>query len=257
MPRPVRLWMAFWLALFLSFPGVSAGQVRLESRSFKLGLRSEYLALGLKAGEGGGSPHFNSYLTCLSLSYELKADANFTLLLGYSASGFQELVFRQLPFSIDFEGQGVGGFLAGAEVSKGLFTPGRFEVNILGRFLACIGLPKKYDVPGLAVPGSVEANPSWMRVLAGPVLSLTGGERLRPYFAPCFHTLWGTFSMNQTVNSLQGEEKKEIKSKGQVALLAGAFLDLGRTLELRAEAVLYPRQGGSDYSVLVQVLFGF
>jgi len=123
--------------------------------------------------------------------------------------------------------------------------------------LTCLGIQKEYDIPGLAVPGKVKASPSWMRASAGPVVRLTAWEGFTPYFYPCFHTLWGTFSMDQAVDSLEGEEKKGIKSKGQLGLLAGTTLDLSPRFQVKAEAGLYPRTGGSDYSVTIQALFGF
>ncbi len=257
MPKHFHLWLALLLTAILTLANRGFGQVRLESQSLQLGLRSEYLSLALRGGEGEGSPQLCTYLINLSLNYELQAGFELTVLLGYASSHYTELFFRRLPFSIAFEGRSVSGILAGAEASKSLFTFGSFGVDIFGHILACLGLPKKYEIPGLAVAGTVEANPSWMRGMAGPVFKLTGQEKFTPYFSPCFHYLWGTFSMKQTVSTLKGDEKKQIKSKGQWGLLLGGRMDIGRSLELRAEAGLYPRQAGSDYSLLIQALFAF
>ncbi len=256
MPKHFRLQTAFVLAAFLIIPRPAFSQFRLESQSFKLGLRSEYFSRMLSGGEGEASPMLASYLVSLALNYKLKGGFSASLLLGYASSNYEHLIFRQLPFSINFEGTGISGFLAGAEASKSLLSSRRIEMDVFGHFLACLGIPKKYEIPGLAVSGSVEANPNWMRAVAGPVFRWRGQEGFSPYLAPCFHYLWGNFDMNQKVSSLSGNEKKEMKSKGQVGLLFGIDLAFGGGLELRAEAGVYPRQNGSDYSVMVQAIFG-
>lgn len=257
MSKHLRLWLAFFLTPVFSFSGIASGQVRLESQSFKLGLRSEYLSLGLQPGEGKVSPQLATYLVNLSLHYKLQAGFEATLLLGYASSNYTGLFFRRLPFSIAFEGRGVSGVLAGVEASKGLFSFGSLSVDVFGHFQACIGLTKKYEIPNLAVAGTVKANPSWMRAMAGPLFMLTSQEKFTPYFSPCFHYLWGTFSMSQTVDSLKGDEKKQIKSNGFWGFLLGGRTDVGKSLELRAEVGLYPRKAGSDYSLLIQALFAF
>ncbi|MGQ9672971.1 MAG: hypothetical protein ACUVV5_07535 [Candidatus Aminicenantales bacterium] len=255
--RHFKLATVLFLAVLLSFPSFVSSQVRLQSKSHQLGLRSEYFSRTLKVGDEAGSPQLASYLISLSLSYELGPGFSAGVLLGYASSEYQKLMFRRLPFSIDFEGSGISGWLAGAEVTKSLFSFTTFEVDVLGQFLACIGVPKEYKIPDLAVPGSVKGNPSWTRAIVGPVIKLTGAGGFHPYFSPCFHYLWGTFSLNQTIDSLKGDEEKKIKTKGQYGFLLGAIVGGSKSFELRAEAGLYPRPGGSDYSIMVQALFGF
>lgn len=258
MLKHLRLPAALILAVFFSLTQLASGQFRLESQSFKLGLRSEYFSRTLSSDVEGETPRLTAYLINLALRYDLRAGFSVAILLGYASSNYQELVFRQLPFSIDFEGSGISGLVVGAEVEKSLFSQDNFEVDILGQFLACLGIKKEFDIPDLVVPGSIGAKPSWMRAAVGPVFVLIGGERFRPYINPCYNYLWGTFSMDQTVQSLEGTERKKIKGKSQFGVLLGTVLEVSEKFELKAEAGLfYPHKGGSDYSVMLQGLFSF
>jgi hypothetical protein len=257
MSKHLRLLTVLFLAVFFGQTQLSSDQFRLESQSFKLGLRSEYFSRTLSSEVEGETPQFTAYLINLALRYNLRAGFSLAVLLGYASSNYQELVFRQLPFSIDFEGSGISGFVIGTEVEKSLFSQSSFEVDVLGQFLACLGIKKEFDIPDLVVPGSIKARPSWMRAAVGPVFVLTSWEGIRPYIYPCYDYLWGTFSMDQTVQSLEGTEKKEIKAKSQFGVLFGTGLKISEKFELKAEAGLYPRQGGADYSVMLQGLFSF
>ncbi len=252
-----RLTITLLLITVLNQAQLAFGQFRLASQSFKLGLRSEYFSRTLSSEVEGETPRLTAYLINLALGYDLGRGFSLALLLGYASSTYKELVFRQLPFFIDFEGSGLSGLVAGTEIKKSLLPEHSFEIDVFGQFMACLGIKKKYDIPGLAVPGSVEASPTWMRVAAGPVFVFTGWEGIRPYISPCYNYLWGTFSMDQTVESLEGTEKKKMKTKSQFGVLAGTSLKLSEKLELWAEGGFYPRQGGSDYSVMLQALFGF
>ncbi len=257
MPKHLRLLTVLFLVVFFSLTQLAPGQFRLESQSFKLGIRSEYFSRTLSSEVEEEKPQLAAYLINLALRYDLRAGFSLAILLGYASSNYQDLIFRQVPFSIDFEGSGISGFVVGAEVEKSLLSQNNLEVDFLCQFLACLGIKKEFDIPDLAVPGSIKAKPSWMRAAVGPVFMLTGWEGIRPYIYPCYNYLWGTFSMDQTVQSLEGTEKKKIKAKSQFGVLFGTGLKISEKFELKAEAGLYPRQGGSDYSVMVQALFGF
>ncbi len=256
MTKHVHRLSTLFLVVFFTLTQFASGQFRLQSQSFNLGLRSEYLSRTLSSEVEGEKPRLTAYLANLALGYNLGAGFSAALLLGYASSEYKELVFRRLPFSIDFGGSGLSGFVAGAEAEKSLFARDSFEVDVLGQFMACLGVKKKFMIPGLAVPGSIEANPTWMRAAVGPVFLLTSWEGIRPYIFPCYNYLWGTFSMDQTVESLKGTEKKKIRAKSQFGLLIGTGLEVSEKFELKVEGGFYPRNGMSDYSVMLQALFG-
>ncbi len=249
--------ITLFLAVFFTLTQLASGQFRLGSQSFKLGLRSEYFSRTLSSDVEGETPRLAAYLINLALGYDLRAGFSVAILLGYASSNYKELIFRQLPFSIDFEGSGISSFVVGAEIGKNLLSQNNFEIDALGQFMACLGLGKEFEIPDLVVPGSIEASPSWMRAAVGPVFLLTSWEGIRPYIYPCYNYLWGTFSMDQTVQSLEGSEKKKIKGESQFGILFGTGLELSEKFELKIEGGLYPRKGGADYSVMLQALFGF
>ncbi|MBP1768915.1 MAG: hypothetical protein H6P98_3030 [Candidatus Aminicenantes bacterium] len=224
---------------------------------FSLGYLSRTLDVGEEAGET--TPELTSVLASLVLRYDLQPGFSLAAHVGYSSSAFDGLAFRRLPFSVDFgrDAGRIGGLLLGAEIEKSLLGEGAFGLGILGRFFASLGIQKEWDLPGLAAEGSVKGKPVWMKASVGPVLSYRGWAGFTPFLFPRFDYLWGTFELDQKVQSLEGNEKKDIKGKGQFGLGLGADFELSKSLRVRGEAGVYPRGGGADYSFLLQTIIAF
>jgi hypothetical protein len=244
--------------------GALASPALSQSRSasgLRAGISLGYLSRTLDAGEEGSksAPELTSLLTSLVLRYDIQPGFTLAAHVGYSSSAFEGLVFRRLPFSVDFgqDAGRLGGILVGAEVEKSLLGGSTFGLGIAAQFFASLGLQKEWPLPGLAAEGSVKGKPVWMRASVGPVLSYQGWSGVTPFLFPRFDYLWGTFELNQKVQTLQGNEKKDIKGKGQFGIGLGADFELSRALRFRGEAGVYPRGGGADYSVMLQTIVAF
>jgi hypothetical protein len=199
----------------------------------------------------------SSILASFIFTYEVQPGFVVAARVGYTSTSFDTLAFRQLPFSIELEAGGINGILLGAEVEKALMAGETYSLNIVGQFLASLGFNKKWDLPGLAVEGTVQGKPTWMKASFGPVLAYRGWEGIRPFVYPRLDYIWGKFKIDESVQELQGSAERDIKGKALFGLGLGTDLELSTRFLLRAEAALYPREGGTDYSFTVRTLFSF
>ncbi len=251
---------ALILLLTLSLTAAAAAQSRDSSPSaLKVGVRLEYFSQTIAWDDQGAelTSELTSMLASLVLEYEVGPGFSLAALVGYSSSDYKDLVFRNLPFSIAFGGGGIGGLLLGGEIKAALLSGGSFGLDISGQFLASQGTAKKWDIPGLAVEGTAEGKPVWMRAVAGPVFTFGRSRSFRPYLFPNVRYLWGTFELNETVQDLSGNEKKDIKGRGLAGISAGVNSQFSPKLILRLEGGLYPHSDGTDYSALATVVFSF
>lgn len=252
--RPLSL-----TALTLFFFLIVVQQVFAQSlglSSFRPGLRFEYVARTIGWDEDKTS-NLAAYLATVVLECKIREDLTLAGLVGYSYSNFDGLVFRRLPLSIAVPDSGVSGVLLGGEISWNFLSLKTLQVGAFGQFLASLGLKKTWDIPGLSVPGSVKAQPTWMRLSFGPVLSYKVGQGYVIYFHPSYNSLWGTFSLEEKVETLEGKEEKEIKGESQIGMALGSMLSLAENFRIKAEFGLYPFKSSTDFSILLQVLYVF
>ena len=260
--RPL-LHLALFLIVILALSSPAGSQTGSgpDGGRFRAGLSLGYLsrALGVDGEEPAVLPEMTSLLAGLVLEYELQPGFTLAAEVGYSSSQFKNLAFRRLPFSleIDADSGSTGGLLLGAQVEKSLFAGVSFGVDIRGDFLASLGFSKEWPLPGLAVKGTAKGKPTWMKASVGPVLTYLGWKGVTPFLYPCFDYLWGTFKFEETIEDLTGNEAKDIKSKSQFGIGLGADLAASPSLRFRAEGGIYPRSGGTDFSISVQTLWAF
>jgi hypothetical protein len=251
---PAALFLLLFLAQ-LRAAVAQAGPGSGSSLSFKPGLRFDYISRTLSGDDGQSTSQLTSYFGAIVIGLQSRAGFWLAGLVGYSSSTFDGLSFRDLPLSVEYEGGGTKGLIVGGEINAGLLSAGSLAVDAFGQFLACLGTRAESSLPGLAVPGTVEGKPTWMHASIGPVFSYRGRGGFYPYLYPSFDYLWGTYEMNETIETLTGTENKKIKSKSLFGVAVGAALDVSPSLSLKGEAGLYPYQGGTDYSVTVKALF--
>jgi hypothetical protein len=245
----------------VSPPAFSQAPPASGSSGFRVGLSLGYFSRAIELDEEVEDivPKMKSLLASLVLQYEIRPGFLVAAHVGYSSSAFDGLTFRGLPYSIIFDSEagGVSGLLAGAEVEMSVLERDAISIGILGQFFASLGLNKEWEIPGLAVEGSVKGKPIWMKASVGPVLALRSLEGFTPFIFPRIDYLWGNFELEQTVQDLTGNEKLDFKGKSRFGVGLGADFDLSASFRIRGEAGLYPRGGGTDFSFTVQTLLGF
>ncbi len=248
--------LLFFFSLTLSIRAQTAAEPAPWTIKFRLGLEGESFRRQITTDEQETTSPLNGYFGLLRLEGVAAGDFTFSLLAGYSSSNFNSLVFRRLPFSVAFEGGGLGGILFGGEVSK-IFAFSSFGVGGRVRFLAYQGREKKWIIPDLAVEGELKSIPNWQQLSLGPIFNYTGYQYLTPFVSVQYHRLWGKFTMRQIIENLTGEETKEIKAKAFLGISAGSSITLSSRFSLRGEVTLFPVKDGLDYSFNVAGIFSF
>jgi hypothetical protein len=167
------------------------------------------------------------------------------------------MAFRELPFSVELDVGGIGGYLFGGEIKKNLISQGNFEIGLLGQFAFCLGVKNEWEIGGLNISGKVEGNPTWMRAVAGPLLTYQRLNYFYPYLFLSFNYLWGTFEMDETVQTLKGNEKKKFSGEALFGISLGAIYELTDTFKLRGEVSIFPYSKGIDFGFMINVAYAF
>ena len=251
-PRSLNIFLALLVLSLVSPVHAHPTEKSSSLLSFSPGVHFEYFSSTLDK-----DTEETLTATIASLALEIRIGDRLSLagLVGYSFSKFEGLDFRQLPFSIELEAGGIGGLLWGAE-GRGILLAGKtFGLDIFGQYISYSGSQKEWEIPGLAVPGTLEGDPSWTRFLAGPVLTYRGWSKISLYLLPCYSNLKGTFKVVETVESLIGEEKKEFSSESRFGLFIGTTVDLTSVIRLSGEVDFSPYSGGMDLGIMLRLLF--
>jgi hypothetical protein len=252
-----------WLAALGFIVGVaaSAGAAPPPSSGsgIRLGFRLDYLTQTVSWDDNGTklTSALDAATAAAVLQFGIGRDSTASLFVGYSSSKLNGIMFRGLPFSVDYEAGGAGGVAVGGELNLALLAGRGVSISAQTRFLAHLGSSKTWSLTGLAVTGTVSGKPTWMRALVGPVVAFGTDDGVRPYLFPFFQYVWGTFEMSESIQSLSGNENKDIRGKSLFGIAGGLELPLSPGVKLKAEAGVYPRGGGADYSATVGTMFAF
>ncbi len=260
--RKRRVIMLAFFSVFLSAlvpPAVSQMPDRPSPSGFQLGLGFEHFSQTIAWNDldTERTSELTSVLASLVLGYKIRPGFYLAAIVGYSSSNFDGLIFRRLPFSTVIAGGGMSGPLLGGELSAAIFQGRNIGLDAFGQIIAFFGETRTSEIGGLAVTGKGEAKPSWMRATAGPIIRFGRTAGFKPYIYPNFRYFKGKYEFSETVESLKGEEKKDLTGQGQFGLSGGAEMALSEKFSLRAEAGLYPHKDGNDYAVNIKMLFAF
>ncbi len=229
-----------------------------DTREFKADLGFEYFQRTVSLGENTeSSSRMRSLIFNIGADYYIQRNISAGVFAGYSLSVFDQVVFRELPFSLQLNEETLNGVLFGARFTAGSLYVSQFEIKSAGRFVYCVGLDQNWDVPGLAETGKASGKADWMQVAAGPVVYYAEPLIFSPYMAVQFNYLWGSFSINEKIGNLSGTEEKEIKAKGYVSVSAGGVAQLTSSLELNANINLIPAEGGVDFGIMINIAYVF
>ncbi|MBN1937950.1 MAG: hypothetical protein JW843_00055 [Candidatus Aminicenantes bacterium] len=227
------------LALALSPPGASA-QGQNQPVRILVGAGGGYLSHSISWDDRTGSSLLNAGYGAVRLGIEFPQKASIALLAGFGGNGWNGLVFRGLPLSVDYQAGAIGAIFLGAELELPLARFGNWEVGLGGQYLFSIGSTGNWTLTGLNQVGTFDGRADWMRVQAGPSLTYRGFETFSPYAAVFFDRLWGDFTMNENINPLVGTEQKDIRGQGVVGASLGMIIEPGTSFRLKAEGSLIP-----------------
>jgi hypothetical protein len=181
----------------------------------------------------------------MSLDFEIVHGFTFGIIGGYTLSNFNGLVFRQLPFSLDYEAGAINGFVLGAQIQKSLAASGFWEITAEAQFLASLGTTKLFTIDQLNTSGQFDAKGTWMHVQVGPTVIYRGFELFSPFIGAAYDKLWGTFTVNETIGNLTGSEAKSVSSKGAVAVNIGTIYEPSPNFSLRIAGTFVPYSKGT------------
>jgi len=203
------------------------------------------------------SSKLKSFLYTLNMEFEIQESLFLSLLLGYSSSNYDEMAFRELPISVELDVGGISGYLFGGEIKKNLISAGDFGIGLLGQFVFCLGTKNEWEIPGLAVTGKVEGNPTWMRAVVGPLFTYQKFNDFYPYLFLSFNYLWGSFKMEETIQSLKGSENKKFSGEAFIGISLGAIYELTDSIGFKGEVSVYPHKEGIDFGFMINAAYAF
>ncbi len=198
-----------------------------------------------------------SLFLTLDAEVELQRGIYVRAVLGFSSSSYEALVFRgrKFPVSVQLPEDYIKGFILGAEVRKKLIHSESLRVDAFGQFYYCYGIKKEWEVPGLAVEGTVEGRPTWMRAPVGLIFTYTGYETFFPYINLNFNKLWGKFNMDEIIQDLTGREEKKISGESSFCISLGFTFKLTESISFKSEASFMPYKEGTDFGIMVKAMY--
>jgi len=222
-----------------------------KSVKIKPGLDFEYSSMTMDLKEDEATADMTLYLFKVNCEFEFKGGLFLTATLGYAINNFKSMIFRGLPISVELDVGGVNGYLFGGSLRKTIAFLGDFEIEGQGDFVYNYGTEKSWTVPGLSVSGEVTGKPTWMRIIAGPRVIYKGFENLHPFASLNFYKIWGTFTMDQTIEDLTGQEEKKISGKNFINAVLGTDYTISESLCLKGQLELLPHSDGSDFGFMI------
>jgi hypothetical protein len=213
-----------------------------QERSYRLqpGFGVEYMSQTIVWDEKTYSSPLNMGMALFRFGVELKKGPTFGILAGYGLNNWNGLVFRQLPFSIDYQNGAIGSILLGFDVDQRVLTAGDWEIGLTARFLASIGSSQVWTLTDLLQPLQLDGRADWLQIQAGPSLTYRGFETFSPFLSVFYDRLWGTFTLNENVQTLTGVEEKKFAGRGFIGVSAGLWYDPSPFFRLKATGTLIP-----------------
>ena len=221
----------------------------------KPGLSAEFFNLTIGWDEDVNSSKLKSYLFSTNTEISINDGLSVHIILGYSLSNFDNLTFRELPFSVELGVKEIGGILLGSEINKRLFYFSEYEINLHGQFVYYYGFDNEWNVPDLNVDGTLIGSPTWMRAQIGPTIRYEGLNSIFPFFSAVYNKLWGTFTMEQDIQDLFGTEEKKITGKSNFAFSFGSEFEVTPNFSMKGSLSFLPFDGGVDLLGLISIQY--
>jgi hypothetical protein len=234
-----------------------------NGNKWSAGLGFEYFKTTVSWDDDSFISPLKSYLMTFHISYEIVDGLYLGGIFGYASSDFESLTFRELPISLTMDKGAIGGMLFGGEALFTFYETDSFDFSVLGQYIYYNGGQKQWDIPGLAVDGTATGKPKWSRGTVGVSFKYLAAEPFLPYLNIAYSSLSGTFSMEESIQTLNRTEEKKISGVGSILIALGCIYDLSDSLSLVLEADLTPYgsgdnyEGGVDFGALLRIMYSF
>jgi opacity protein-like surface antigen len=180
-----------------------------------------------------------------------------SLTAGLVLTDFKALTFSALPISLQYDGAPLKGFAFGAEVVAPFLKLSDFEIAGTGRIVYSFGMSKTWPLEGFAVDGKASGESSWFEMAAGPRVSYHFFGRVVPYLEFCARWLGAGFKMTETLEDLDGTEKKQVRGDFAFSAALGADAAVTDRISIKAKAGILPFAGGVDGLISIGVMYKF
>jgi hypothetical protein len=247
--------VALGMGLVLTAASSAAAEPRL--RSFTAGVVFDHFSRTVVWEGDTEAARVLGNLVSARAGFDLGRGVTLCLTAGLSLSDFDDLVFRDLPISLEFGSAALKGFALGAEIEAVLINFGDFEIGAAGRFVSSFGLARTWPLEDFAVPGEAKGKANWMEASAGPRLAYRFSRGFIPYLEVAARWLRADFGMEETLDDLHGTEKKRVHGDLSISVSLGGDIRLAERLMLRAKAGIVPFAGGVDSLASVGFVFAF
>jgi hypothetical protein len=232
-------------------------------KKWSAGLGFEYFETTISWDEDSLISPLKSYLMTFHISYEIVKDLNLGGIIGYASSDFESLTFRELPLSLTIDKGAIGGYLFGGEAEYTFYKTYSIDFSVFGQYIYFIGGEKQWDIPGLAVEGTATGKPKWSRLSLGGSFKYTAIDPFIPYLNVAYSSLSGNFELEESIQSLNRREEKDISGVGNITIGVGGIYDFSDAFRLNLEADFTPYgsgdnyDGGFDFGALVRIMYSF
>jgi len=234
-----------------------------DGKKWSVGLGFEYFKSTMSWDEENLVSPLKTSLITFHVNYEILDGLYLGGIIGYASSDYESLTFRELPISLIMDKGAIGGMVFGGEAIFTFYETNSFDFSVLGQYITYNGGQKQWDIPGLSVEGTATGKPKWSRLTGGVSLRYLASEPFLPYLNIAYRSLSGTFSMEESIQTLNRTEEKKISNKGSFLIGLGGIYDLSDSLSLILEADLVPYSGGDnydggvDFGALLRIMYSF
>ena len=194
----------------------------------------------------------------LTAQFAFATDYGVTLtpFVGVAFQNFDHLVFRQLPLSVELEVGNISGWVFGGDLSWQAIDYSGIGAGLKGEFLYVLGNTNNWTIPGLAVEGKLQGKPSWWEARVGPIITLTSLENFTPFLWTGYSPWQGKFSLEETIESLNRTEEKELQGKSNLFVTLGSIFNIS-SINFKFGVDLYPSKDGLNTGASLQILYSF
>ena len=223
---------------------------------YATGLGFRYLQRTLTWDDAEQTSPLKASILTAQFAFSTDFGVTLTPFIGLVFQSFDNLVFRQLPLSVELETGNISGWIFGGDLTWEAIEYANFSVGLKGEFLYSLGNTNNWSIPGLMVEGKLQGKPNWWEARLGPLCFYQGWDTFTPFIWTGISPLQGTFSLEETIETLHRTEDKEIKGKGNFFVSLGTNLNFS-PLRMRVCLDLFPSKDNLDPGVTIQIFYVF